>query len=333
MPDDNTPDITTPTFAGTPVPLGTPSQGGAQVPQPNTTPGIISLIQQLAKPTGQVQGPVNVNTPPPAPSRASAFENFLGQFVNSLAAGMSQSGHGPGANERGAAGAIQAPYQQSVQRFGLQQQAAANQAQIQETQARTQQAQAETAAIPQKVAIEQKQLVFNEQIKQLQMKLENEWRQAMVNQGQQKIDVTKSKEAFTEQIKQQQLNLQKQIQTGKLNIAQEISRYRGMDVASQVAYRAAMASMANSKLQIAYQAQNTSNTLKTAQAAKAAVSAANDYNFVAKIARSIGIDGDLGMPMPDLQIPNVVVPGQTNNTSNKTTVTYSDKNPFAHPKK
>jgi len=50
------------------------------------------------------------------------FENFLSDFLQSFSAGISASGHGPGANLRGAGAAMQAPFQRSVQLSELQQQ-------------------------------------------------------------------------------------------------------------------------------------------------------------------------------------------------------------------
>jgi hypothetical protein len=111
-----------------------------------TTPGlpaIVSLIGQMIHPQGQVQS----GQLPRPPSRLDEFEKFLGNFSVSLAQGMAQSGHGPGANIRGAGAAMMAPREQGIQNVQLQQQAAAQQAQTQETQARAAltQAQAEQA--------------------------------------------------------------------------------------------------------------------------------------------------------------------------------------------
>ncbi len=123
-------------------------QGGSPAREPNQPPtmagrkpNIVNLIQGLMNPAKGT--PAGERTP----SRTDVFENFLGQFLNSFSQGMAASGHGPGANLRGAAAAIQAPYKQDVQEFGQQQAAQAQQAQIASEQAKTAQTQAQTGLV------------------------------------------------------------------------------------------------------------------------------------------------------------------------------------------
>lgn len=87
-------------------------------------------------------------------SRLDSFEGFLGQFLNAFSQGMSASGHGPGANIRGAGAAMQAPYQQALQQYGLGQQQQMQQAQMAQEQARTEQTQEQTRMLGQMVTIQ-----------------------------------------------------------------------------------------------------------------------------------------------------------------------------------
>jgi hypothetical protein len=100
-------------------------------PQVGGLPGLLlNLFSDAHRAGGTPQGM-------PVPSKLNSFENFLGTFLTSLAAGYSQEGHGPGSGMRGAAAAIQAPYQQSLQQYQLGQQSQANQAQIDATESET----------------------------------------------------------------------------------------------------------------------------------------------------------------------------------------------------
>lgn len=76
-------------------------------------------------------------------SRLDAFENFLGNFLNSFSQGMAQGGTGPGAAGRGFGAAVQAPYQRQVQQYQMAQQQQAQQSQLAYQQAETQRTQAE----------------------------------------------------------------------------------------------------------------------------------------------------------------------------------------------
>lgn len=129
--------------SGTPMVQGgrpalTPAQRNAP-PRPGL-PGIIGLISGLVNPAkGTPAGQM-------APTRLDHFENFLGNFLQSLAAGFSTP-PGPGYNARSAAAAMQAPYQQAVRNWQLGQGAQAQQAQVESEQAKTAQTAAQTAQI------------------------------------------------------------------------------------------------------------------------------------------------------------------------------------------
>ncbi len=247
-------------------------------------PGIAGLISQLIRPTPQQgltpgQGGLqNV----PRPSRAGAFEQFLGTFVNSLAQGMAASGHGPGANIRGAGAALMAPQQQQIARFQLQQQQAQGQSQQQLTQAEVAKTQMETQLAP-------KQLQMQEELKQLQLQYENDWKQAMMGQSQQKIDLTKLKDQWQKDQGQQKIDLENKLGTGKLNVAQELASYKAMDTASQVSYRATVAQSLTDRVGIAASALQSMDKLRTAQSVGDYQKAYNDVGIMAGLARSIGI--------------------------------------------
>jgi hypothetical protein len=304
---DDAPDIQQPASDVLAIQNAVTAAGQSQQPQqqnrvPTPTPGMPALFElgkQLINPTQQV--PSSASQQPSRPSRLDAFEHFLGNFVTSLAAGF-QTPPGPGANMRAAGAAMTAPYQQNVQRFQLQQQANTAQAQQQLAGAETQRATVEAQLAPQ-------QLQLNQQIKTLQLQMEENWKQATISQGQQKIDLGKVREQFSEQIKSQTLDLDKRYKAGQLNVAQEIARYRGMDTASQVSYRQAMAQATVTKLAQAQQALGLATTLKTAQALKTATEASNQYSVFARLARSIGLEDDLGMPLPELNVPGIAVGG------------------------
>lgn len=124
------------------------AQGPPQSSAPPTPPKVsdyrtpigLELLRQMISPTQQgptAQNPMSGAMPPRPPSRLDAFEHFLGNFLQSFSAGMAASGTGPGANIRGAGAAMQAPYQQDVRQFGLEQQARQQNQQLQAQQAET----------------------------------------------------------------------------------------------------------------------------------------------------------------------------------------------------
>jgi len=129
------------------TPQAPPQPPPALQQQPAQAPGmaapnVIRMIAGMINPQSRMAG---MGT---GAGRAEVFENFLGNFVTALGAGFSAA-HGPGAFGKGLGAGIQAPYQQGVQQFQLQQQAQANQAQIQGEQARTGLTQEQTRYYPQ----------------------------------------------------------------------------------------------------------------------------------------------------------------------------------------
>lgn len=113
-----------------------------QPPRMGGMPLIAQYIQGMIK--GGTQGGIGPSGYPQQPtSRGDMTLNFLGQFLGNLAQGLSQAGHGPGANLRGFGAAVQAPYQRSLQDFQVQQQAQEQQARIAQQQAQTELAQAQ----------------------------------------------------------------------------------------------------------------------------------------------------------------------------------------------
>jgi hypothetical protein len=73
----------------------------------------MDLVQGLINPPSQADTSTGTTVMRPQ-SRVDTPENFLTNFIGALGQGMSQSGHGPGANLRGAEAAIQASYQQAL---------------------------------------------------------------------------------------------------------------------------------------------------------------------------------------------------------------------------
>jgi hypothetical protein len=96
--------------------------GGNNPPQPGL-PNILQFVKSMVDPNR------SLNSMGRPQSRAGAFEDFLGNFMQSMSAGMSVA-PGPGANVRAAGAAMAAPYENAVNRFKLQEQANANQADI-----------------------------------------------------------------------------------------------------------------------------------------------------------------------------------------------------------
>ncbi len=292
-----------------------PAQQGAPQPPSNKPgmPAVAQLISQMIRPTAQVPG--SVSQPLRPPSRLDAFEHFLGNFITSFGAGMSQYGQ-PGAEGKGFGAAVMSPLQQSREQFGIQQQAAQAQAQQQATQAEAQQRQAEAQAVP-------RRLELDEQIKLQQQQMMNMWYGGRLAQGEQKIDLAKVQQQFNQEIKTKTLDLQNRVQSGKLNIAQELAGYAKMDDASKATYRSALAQGIQGRLIVAQQAMQSSATLHSAQAVKTATEAANQYNVFARIGRSLGIDQDLGMDLPEMQIPGVAVGGGAPAMPTNTPTTFS----------
>jgi hypothetical protein len=106
-------------------------------------PILATFLKQMIQGPGPGTIQPGQSQPMRPPSRLDAFEGFLGNFLQSFATGMGAAGHGPGANERGAAAAMMAPYQQQLQQYQLGQAQQAQQAQMQREQAQTQLAQAQ----------------------------------------------------------------------------------------------------------------------------------------------------------------------------------------------
>ena len=118
-----------PQVSSTPPPSNQPPRMGGM-------PLIAQYLQAMIKGPQQGIGPSGYPMQPQ--SRGDMTLNFLGQFLGNMAQGLSQAGHGPGANLRGAGAAMQAPYQRSLQDYQVQQQAQQQQAQLGLEQARTQ---------------------------------------------------------------------------------------------------------------------------------------------------------------------------------------------------
>ena len=118
----------------------TQEQGAERYGQPPkpTIGGLPGLIMDLVHPNR------NVAPGQLAPTKLDHFNNFLTNFLTSLSQGFAQEGHGPGSAMRGAAAAMQAPYQQSLHQYGLQQEAAKNQAEIAARQAESEQKRVQT---------------------------------------------------------------------------------------------------------------------------------------------------------------------------------------------
>lgn len=112
-------------------------QQAAQPPKMGGTPLLFQYIRDMVK------GPQQASPLSAPTSRGDMTLNFIGQFLSNLAQGMEQAGHGPGANLRGFAGGVEAPYQRSLQQYQVGQQAQQQQAAIEEQQARAQLAEAQ----------------------------------------------------------------------------------------------------------------------------------------------------------------------------------------------
>jgi hypothetical protein len=161
MPDDMQAPDPSQVMAGMGIPMPDVGQASAQMPQ--LAPGAI-LPAQASQPQPQTQPQQSATSPSPRPilldlirglihpqaqnlaaarptSRVDVLENFLSNIIPALGAGFANEGHGPGAALRGAGAAMGAPYQQSVERFQMGQQA-------QQQQAQTQLTQAQAAAVP-----------------------------------------------------------------------------------------------------------------------------------------------------------------------------------------
>lgn len=122
------------------------AQQAQQPPRMGGKPLLLDYIQQMIHP--QAASPLSRPE-----SRGDMTLNFMGQFLANLAQGLAAAGHGPGANLRGAAGAIQAPYQRELQQYQLGQQQQAQQAAVGAEQARTQQTEAQTRLLGQSIPL------------------------------------------------------------------------------------------------------------------------------------------------------------------------------------
>jgi hypothetical protein len=129
-------------------PPTTPQQGP---PRMGGRPLLLDYIQSMIK------GPTTAPAPPGEPgrpvSRGDMTLNFMGQFLANMSQGLAQAGHGPGANLRGAAGAMQAPYQREVTQYGLGQQQQLHEAQIAGEQAKVGLTEAQTKLMGQSVPV------------------------------------------------------------------------------------------------------------------------------------------------------------------------------------
>jgi hypothetical protein len=206
---------------------------------------------------------------------------------------------------------MQAPYQRDVGQFQMQQQARQQQAAIQAQQSEAQLRQAQTQQAQMETQLAPERLKLDTQLKLQQQQMMNMWYGGRLQQGGEKIDLTRANQQFTQDYKKQQLDLENRVQTGKLNVAQELASYNRMDDASKATYRVAMAQGIQGRLIVAQQALQAASTLKSAQAVKTATDAANQYNMFARIGRSLGLEDDLGMSLPEMQIPNVAVGAPT----------------------
>lgn len=124
---------------------GTPS-GQSTVPRP-TVGGLPGLIWNLLSPEHRAQGTPQGQM---VPTKLQSFESFLANFLQSMGQGMAAA-HGPGAALKGASAAMQAPYQQALQQYQLQQGAQAQQAQIGDIQSQTELRRAQAAQMGQMV--------------------------------------------------------------------------------------------------------------------------------------------------------------------------------------
>ncbi len=148
MADGDAPDLGVPqgvadaTAAAPAISQQVQQQAQQAPPKMGGKPLLLDYISSMIKGgQGQVQ-PGQAQPQRPA-SRGDMTMDFLGQFLSNLSQGLAQAGHGPGANLRGAAGAMQAPYQRALQGYELGQQQQTQQAQIQSEQAKTALAQAQ----------------------------------------------------------------------------------------------------------------------------------------------------------------------------------------------
>lgn len=125
-----------PAIAGMPAqaPPISQQQPQQQPPKFGGRPLLLQYIQALAH-GGQGTVQPGQAQPQRPVSRGDATLEFLGQFLANMSQGLAAAGHGPGANARGFAGAVQAPYQRDLQSYQLQQQQQQQQSQIQSQQA------------------------------------------------------------------------------------------------------------------------------------------------------------------------------------------------------
>jgi len=131
---------------------GERQQAGQQPPKPSAVPALAGFLQQM------IQGPKATvqpgeSQPMRPPSRLDAFENFIGNFLNSFATGMSASGQGPAANARGFGAAVQAPYQRQLGQYQLGQQQQLAGAQVAEETGRAAESEARARQMGQMVTL------------------------------------------------------------------------------------------------------------------------------------------------------------------------------------
>lgn len=123
------------------------AQQGQGPPQPGMRPNFMNLIDAISGKgeVGQQASPLSRPV-----SRSDEFHQFVGNFLQSFAAGMAGGGTGPGANMRGAGIAMQAPYQRELQQYQLrqQQQQLESERQLKESQARNLDAQSQLTQTP-----------------------------------------------------------------------------------------------------------------------------------------------------------------------------------------
>lgn len=118
------------------------SQPASGPPKQSFAPLLARVLQNAFKGPGYAPatggGPGDMGAQPGRPGdRASEFEGFLGEFLDSFSKGMANSGTGPGANARGFGAGVQAPYQRQLGEYQVGQQAQAQQATIGQTEAET----------------------------------------------------------------------------------------------------------------------------------------------------------------------------------------------------
>jgi len=119
-------------------------------PQQGMTPNIVNLFKGLAM---AGHGKVVDGVPQRPATKSDAFQEFLGNFLTSFSQGMGAAGTGPGANGRGFAAAMAAPYQRDLQQYQLQQQADTQQSQMDERASQSRLRDAQAAALGDQITL------------------------------------------------------------------------------------------------------------------------------------------------------------------------------------